>query len=56
MSSQALRIAVEGCVSFAGWTHTNSDTFWQGHGTLDAIYASVQKSCEVRGWDGVDLL
>lgn len=28
----------------------------QGHGTLDAIYASVQKSCEVRGWDGVDLL
>jgi hypothetical protein len=28
----------------------------QGHGTLHAIYASVKKSCEVRGWDGVDLL
>ncbi|CAH0022024.1 unnamed protein product [Clonostachys rhizophaga] len=38
--SQGVRIAVEGC----------------GHGTLDAIYASVAKSCEVRGWDGVDLL
>ncbi|KAK5952125.1 lariat debranching enzyme [Knufia fluminis] len=40
MSSQGLRIAVEGC----------------GHGTLDAIYASVQKSCKIKGWDGVDLL
>ncbi|KAF4123861.1 lariat debranching enzyme [Geosmithia morbida] len=38
--AQGVRIAVEGC----------------GHGTLDAIYASVAKSCEVRGWDGVDLL
>lgn len=28
----------------------------QGHGTLDAIYSAVAKSCEVRGWDGVDLL
>ncbi|KAF2472121.1 uncharacterized protein BDR25DRAFT_221343 [Lindgomyces ingoldianus] len=35
-----LRIAVEGC----------------GHGTLHAIYASIKKSCEVKGWDGVDLL
>lgn len=39
-ASHGLRIAVEGC----------------GHGTLHAIYASVKKSCEVRGWDGVDLL
>lgn len=38
--AQGLRIAVEGC----------------GHGTLDAIYASVKKACEVRDWDGVDLL
>ncbi|KAG9239191.1 lariat debranching enzyme, C-terminal domain-containing protein [Amylocarpus encephaloides] len=38
--TQGLRIAVEGC----------------GHGTLDAIYASIEKACEVRGWDGVDLL
>ncbi|KAH7409296.1 lariat debranching enzyme, C-terminal domain-containing protein [Cadophora sp. MPI-SDFR-AT-0126] len=37
---QGLRIAVEGC----------------GHGTLDAIYASVGTACEARGWDGVDLL
>jgi hypothetical protein len=34
------RIAVEGC----------------GHGTLKAIYASVEKSCEAKGWPNVDLL
>ena len=33
-----------------------ADHSLQGHGTLDAIYASVAKSCKVRGWDGVDLL
>ncbi|PSN73247.1 lariat debranching enzyme [Corynespora cassiicola Philippines] len=37
---QGLRIAVEGC----------------GHGTLHEIYASVQKSCELKGWPDVDLL
>lgn len=40
MSSSGLRIAVEGC----------------GHGTLNEIYASVKKSCELKGWPGVDLL
>ncbi|KAI4223359.1 MAG: hypothetical protein L6R36_005477 [Xanthoria steineri] len=35
-----LRIAVEGC----------------GHGTLHAIYASVEKSCQIHGWSTVDLL
>ncbi|KAI4246754.1 MAG: hypothetical protein L6R40_001783 [Gallowayella cf. fulva] len=35
-----MRIAVEGC----------------GHGTLHAIYASVKKTCQIQGWDGVDLL
>lgn len=35
-----LRIAVEGC----------------GHGKLHDIYASVQKSCELKGWPSVDLL
>ncbi|EFX06254.1 RNA lariat debranching protein [Grosmannia clavigera kw1407] len=35
-----VRVAIEGC----------------GHGTLDAIYASVERSCTERGWDGVDLL
>lgn len=35
-----VRVAVEGC----------------GHGTLHAIYASIQASCEVNGWPGVDLV
>ncbi|KAK4940857.1 lariat debranching enzyme [Elasticomyces elasticus] len=35
-----VRIAVEGC----------------GHGTLHAIYASIDESCRIKGWDGVDLL
>ncbi|KAL9583859.1 MAG: hypothetical protein Q9212_002457 [Teloschistes hypoglaucus] len=35
-----MRIAIEGC----------------GHGTLHAIYASIKKTCQVRGWDGIDLL
>ncbi|KAL8700316.1 MAG: hypothetical protein Q9224_001026 [Gallowayella concinna] len=35
-----MRIAVEGC----------------GHGTLHAIYASIKKTCEIQGWDGIDLL
>ncbi|SCO17536.1 uncharacterized protein FFB20_15295 [Fusarium fujikuroi] len=38
--TQGVRVAVEGC----------------GHGTLDAIYASVEESCKQRGWDGVDIL
>ncbi|KAL9096981.1 MAG: hypothetical protein Q9165_000945 [Trypethelium subeluteriae] len=36
----ALRVAIEGC----------------GHGTLHAIYASVEQSCKSKGWDGVDCL
>ncbi|RYO93230.1 hypothetical protein DL766_002169 [Monosporascus sp. MC13-8B] len=38
--ADGVRIAVEGC----------------GHGTLDAIYASVAASSKARGWDGVELL
>ncbi|KAH6900148.1 lariat debranching enzyme, C-terminal domain-containing protein [Thelonectria olida] len=38
--TQGVRVAVEGC----------------GHGTLNAIYASVTESCKQRGWDGVDIL
>ncbi|OQV03034.1 hypothetical protein CLAIMM_08134 [Cladophialophora immunda] len=38
--NRGVRIAVEGC----------------GHGTLHAIYASVEEACRVKGWDGVDLL
>ena len=41
MAPRPLRIAVEGC----------------GHGTLNSIYASIGKACEVRSWDGgIDLL
>ncbi|PHH66698.1 hypothetical protein CDD81_6535 [Ophiocordyceps australis] len=35
-----VRLAIEGC----------------GHGTLDAIYASVAQSCKARGWPSVDAL
>ncbi len=28
----------------------------QGHGTLNAIYAAVERSCKERKWDTVDLL
>ncbi|KAI1260744.1 lariat debranching enzyme, C-terminal domain-containing protein [Xylariaceae sp. FL1019] len=38
--TEGVRVAVEGC----------------GHGTLDAIYASVTRASKARGWDGVDLL
>ncbi|RCI17232.1 hypothetical protein L249_2443 [Ophiocordyceps polyrhachis-furcata BCC 54312] len=38
---RGVRVAIEGC----------------GHGTLNAIYASVAQSCKARGWDdGVDLV
>lgn len=33
-----------------------TDHLSQGHGTLNAIYAAVEKACEARGWNGVDLL
>jgi lariat debranching enzyme len=35
-----IRLAIEGC----------------GHGTLHAIYASIEQACKVKGWPGVDLL
>lgn len=35
-----VRLAIEGC----------------GHGTLHAIYASIELACKVKGWPGVDLL
>ncbi|RMZ76874.1 hypothetical protein DV738_g4671, partial [Chaetothyriales sp. CBS 135597] len=38
--SHQLRVAVEGC----------------GHGTLDQIYTSIEKSCQEKGWDGVDVV
>ncbi|KXL50003.1 MAG: hypothetical protein FE78DRAFT_159727 [Acidomyces sp. 'richmondensis'] len=37
---RGVRLAVEGC----------------GHGTLNAIYASVEEACRRKGWLGVDLL
>jgi lariat debranching enzyme len=35
-----VRLAIEGC----------------GHGTLHAIYASIEQACKIKGWPGVDLL
>ena len=52
-----IRVAVEGCVSKCNYfnsVHLNNCI--QGHGTLNAIYTSIEKACEARGWDGVDLL
>lgn len=40
LEQQGLRIAVEGC----------------GHGVLHEIYASVAKSCELKGWPDIDVL
>jgi hypothetical protein len=52
-----LRIAVEGCVCLPQWIVRHGPNFFdQGHGTLDAIYASVATASKARGWDGVDLL
>ena len=61
-----LRTAVEGCVSslslenlvFALFQCFPNDTNLsdQGHGTLHSIYASVEESCRVKGWNGVDVL
>ncbi|EXJ92371.1 hypothetical protein A1O3_00921 [Capronia epimyces CBS 606.96] len=36
----SVRVAIEGCA----------------HGTLHAIYASIDEACQVKGWDGVDLV
>ncbi|KAI1826854.1 lariat debranching enzyme, C-terminal domain-containing protein [Xylaria intraflava] len=40
ISEEGVRVAIEGC----------------GHGTLDAIYAAIDRASKARGWDGVDLL
>jgi hypothetical protein len=61
-----LRVAVEGCVSryspvilflpHLALADHDADFSDQGHGTLHSIYASVEESCRVKGWDGVDVL
>ncbi|SMQ53980.1 unnamed protein product [Zymoseptoria tritici ST99CH_3D7] len=38
--TNGVRLAVEGC----------------GHGTLHAIYASIDEACKQKGWTGIDLL
>ncbi|KAK4226966.1 lariat debranching enzyme, C-terminal domain-containing protein [Podospora fimiseda] len=40
LASQSVRVAIEGC----------------GHGTLNAIYSSVETACKERKWDGVDVV
>ena len=37
---EGVRLAIEGC----------------GHGTFHAIYASIAKACEIKGWPDIDLL
>lgn len=55
--TRAMRVAIEGCVSLLHLTSLSPFLMiLQGHGTLDAIYESIKKSCEVKGWDGVDLV
>lgn len=54
--TQGVRVAVEGCVSRKSYNLLIFTKKAQGHGTLDAIYASVEESCKQRGWDGVDIL
>ncbi|KAL2433269.1 Lariat debranching enzyme [Exophiala dermatitidis] len=39
-NKEGIRVAIEGCA----------------HGTLNSIYASVEQSCRVKGWDSVDLV
>ena len=53
-----VRVAVEGCVRLSGCQDFQllSNFPLQGHGTLHAIYASVDHACQIKGWDGVDLL
>lgn len=58
---EGVRVAVEGCVRFHIELQSHlllriTNTHPQGHGTLNAIYASVARSCSERGWDGVDIL
>ncbi|KAK2600074.1 lariat debranching enzyme [Conoideocrella luteorostrata] len=40
IETRGVRVAIEGC----------------GHGTLNAIYATVAESCKARGWDTIDIL
>ncbi|RDA83626.1 hypothetical protein CP532_2840 [Ophiocordyceps camponoti-leonardi (nom. inval.)] len=51
-----------GVASFVVWYNGDIAAFivhdfnGPGHGTLNAIYASVAQSCKARGWEGVDLV
>jgi lariat debranching enzyme len=53
---RGVRVAVEGCVSKVTSDLKSVVNEIQGHGTLNAIYASVAESCKARGWDSVDLV
>ena len=56
--TNGVRIAVEGCVCLRRCSRVQGyrTNTLQGHGTLNAIYAAVDESCKIRGWDGVDLV
>ena len=52
-----VRVAVEGCVGrLIYYEYGALLILYQGHGTLHAIYASVEEKCKVKGWASVDLL
>jgi lariat debranching enzyme len=58
---KGVRIAVEGCVSIQCPSYflnklSLTRSWGKGHGTLHAIYASIEESCRIKGWDGIDLL
>ena len=57
-TTQGVRVAVEGCVRtcLCECLDVQPADQTKGHGTLNAIYAAVERSCEERQWDGVDVL
>ena len=57
-SRNFVRVAVEcGLSSVIAILSTQGQTdHIKGHGTLHAIYAAVEESRRIKGWDAVDLL
>lgn len=53
---RSVRVAFEGCVSTTSALLIHLTEPLQGHGKLNSIYASIEKTCEINKWDGVDLL
>lgn len=57
MTSFSPRVAVVGCVSRSPlYSDICTDAFTQGHGSLNEIYAEVDRQAAARGWSGVDVV